>query len=241
MFRTHGFLSTHPPTRCGLATFTAALLHRLSAVAPGRRRVIGEVVGHADTAVTAREPSPDRPLILTWGPLGRGNGIEWAISALGALRDLKPRYLVVGQTDPEVPAQEGEVYRRNLRNRAIACGVADLVEFDPTHREVGAQAELVDRADVVLLPYDSSERVTSGVLVEALAARRPVIATEFPHAVELLVDGAGLLVPHRDPAAIAAALRRVLTEPGLATGMSARSASLAGDDTGLCEPPSRPG
>jgi polysaccharide biosynthesis protein PslF len=51
------------------------------------------------------------------------------------------------------------------------------------------------------------------VLVEALAARKPVVATEFPHAVELLADGAGLLVPHGDPGAITAALRRVLTEP----------------------------
>ncbi|WP_170166491.1 hypothetical protein [Lentzea atacamensis] len=56
---------------------------------------------------------------------------------------------------------------------------------------------------------------------------KPVVATEFPHAVELLADGAGLVVPHRDPAAITVALRRVLTEPGLASGMSDRSASLA--------------
>uniref|UniRef100_UPI00117BD6C7 glycosyltransferase n=1 Tax=Lentzea kentuckyensis TaxID=360086 RepID=UPI00117BD6C7 len=128
---------------------------------------------------------------------------------------------------PKVLAHEGEAYRRNLRNRAAAFGVADLVEFDPTYLEVDALAELVGRADVVLLPYDSSEQVTSGVLVEALAARKPVVATEFPHAVELLADGAGLVVPHRDPAAITAALRRVLTEPGLAAGMSDRSASLA--------------
>jgi glycosyltransferase involved in cell wall biosynthesis len=134
---------------------------------------------------------------------------------------------VAGQTHPKVLAHEGETYRRNLRNRAAAFGVADLVEFDPTYLEVDALAELIGRADVVLLPYDSSDQVTSGVLVEALAARKPVVATEFPHAVELLADGAGLVVPHRDPAAITAALRRVLTEPGLASGMSDRSASLA--------------
>jgi glycosyltransferase involved in cell wall biosynthesis len=159
----------------------------------------------------AHRPSADRPMILTWGLLGRGKGIEWGISALGALRDLKPRYLVAGQTHPKVLAHEGETYRRNLQNRAVTFGVA----------------ELVGQADVVLLPYDSSEQVTSGVLIEALAAGKPVVATEFPHAVELLADGAGLLVPHRDPAAITAALRRVLTEPGLAAGMSDRAASLA--------------
>ena len=68
---------------------------------------------------------------------------------------------------------------------------------------------------MVLLPYDSREQVTSGVLIEAVAAGRPVVATAFPHAVELLADGAGLVVPQRDPAAMEAALRRVLSEPGL--------------------------
>ncbi|MCE6996172.1 glycosyltransferase [Saccharothrix sp. S26] len=203
-----------------------------------RRLVDGYTVERPDEVVViphgalpvespAREPSTDRPLILTWGLLRRGKGIEWAISALGALRDLRPRYLVAGPTHPDVLAHEGEDYRRNLRNRAIACGVADLIEFDPAHREVDALAELVGQADVVLLPYDPSEKVTSSVLVEALAAGKPVVATGFPHAVELLADGAGLLLPHRDPAAIAAALRRVLTEPGLAAGMSDRAAGLA--------------
>ena len=37
---------------------------------------------------------------------------------------------------------------------------------------------MVRAADLVLLPYDSTEQATSGVLVEAVAARRPVIATD---------------------------------------------------------------
>ena len=45
------------------------------------------------------------------------------------------------------------------------------------------------------------------MLIEAVAAGKPVVATRFPHAVELLGDGAGILVPQQDPAAMAAALR----------------------------------
>ncbi|WP_158851958.1 glycosyltransferase [Saccharothrix deserti] len=233
----------------------------LSAPTPGQRRVLDEVVAHADTVVTMSEEAARRlrtgyaverpddvvviphgaltvgpaartgagPMILTWGLMGRGKGVEWGISAMHALRDLKPRYVVAGPTHPNVLAQEGETYRRNLRNRIATFGVADLVEFDPTYREAGALAELVSQADVVLLPYDSTEQSTSGVLVEALAARRPVVATEFPHAVELLADGAGLLVPHRNPSAIASALRLVLTEPHLAARMTAKAARLAPD------------
>ena len=65
------------------------------------------------------------------------------------------------------------------------------------------------------------------MLTEAVAAGKPVVSTAFPHAVELLSGGAGLLVPQRDPAALAAALRRVLTEDGLgrADGRRPRAAS----------------
>ena len=85
-----------------------------------------------------------------------------------------------------------------------------MVTFDDYYRNTSALASLVRSADVVLLPYDSTEQVTSGVLIEAVAAGKPVVATQFPHAREMLAGGAGLLVPHRDPAAIAAALRSVM-------------------------------
>jgi glycosyltransferase involved in cell wall biosynthesis len=73
--------------------------------------------------------------------------------------------------------------------------------------------ELLGSAQIVLLPYDSSEQVSSGVLVEAIGAGKAVVATGFPHAVELLSEGAGTLVEHRDPEAIAAALEHYLTDP----------------------------
>ena len=70
-------------------------------------------------------------------------------------------------------------------------------------------------------------RSTSGVLVDAIAAGRPVIATAFPHAVELLSSGAGIVVDHDDPDAMAKALRRVLTRPELAASMAAEASRLA--------------
>jgi glycosyltransferase involved in cell wall biosynthesis len=86
---------------------------------------------------------------------------------------------------------------------------------------------VVAQADVVVLPYESHEQVTSGVLTEAVAAGKPVVATAFPHAIELLGQGAGLVVPHNDRRALAHALRRVLVEPGLAESMADRSGRAA--------------
>jgi len=119
--------------------------------------------------------------VLTWGLIGPGKGIEWAIAALGQLRDLRPtpRYLVAGRTHPKVLAEQGESYRAYLRRRARRFGVADLDEFDPAYRTATALTALLRQADMVLLPYDSTVKVSSGVLVEAVAAGRPVIATGF--------------------------------------------------------------
>jgi glycosyltransferase involved in cell wall biosynthesis len=170
-----------------------------------------------------------QPTILTWGLLGEGKGIEWAIDAMRLLRDLRPRpqYVIAGDTHPKVLAREGERYREMLVRRTWEQGVSPVVKFDRGYRDLPALSKLIDRATVVLLPYDSQDQVTSGVLVDAVAAGRPVVSTAFPHAVELLASGAGIVVPQRDPVAIAAALRRVLTEDGLATAMAAEAAKLA--------------
>ncbi|NNN18989.1 MAG: glycosyltransferase [Acidimicrobiaceae bacterium] len=165
-----------------------------------------------------------RPVILTWGLLGPGKGIEWAIDAMPGMRDLMPIYLVVGKTHPKVLERYGEEYRLSLAARVDANKVADIVDIDPSYLELPALAKLVESADVVLLPYDSPDQVTSGVLIEAIAAGRPVVSTAFPHAVELLTSGSGLIVPRQDPDAMQLALRRILTEPELAKEMARHAA-----------------
>lgn len=169
-----------------------------------------------------------RPIVLTWGLLGPGKGIEWGIDAMALLRDRNPvpRYLVAGQTHPKVRHSDGEDYRRGLDLRIKALSLTDSVHLDGRYLDDPSLAALVGAADVVLLPYDSTEQVTSGVLIEAVAAGKPVVATRFPHALELLSDGAGIVVPHRDPVSIAEALRRVIGTKEVAASMS-RAASAA--------------
>ena len=169
------------------------------------------------------------PVLLTWGLLGPGKGIEWVIDALAMLGDLDPapQYRVAGDTHPKVVRSHGEAYREMLLRRAAHAGLTASVEFDPGYRGVRELGELISRASVVVLPYDSPDQVTSGVLVDAVAAGCPVVATAFPHAQELLSSGAGLIVAQRDPEALAAALRRVLTEEGLAGGMAAEARRIA--------------
>jgi glycosyltransferase involved in cell wall biosynthesis len=152
-----------------------------------------------------------RPHMLTWGLLGPGKGIEWAIRALVLLRRLDPLYTVAGRTHPKVIERHGEAYRAGLHRLSAVLGVAQSIDFQAIYHDEATLGRLIRSADVVVLPYDSDEQVTSGVLIEAVAAGVPVVATAFPHAVELLTDGPGLLVPHRNPRALANAIRKVLT------------------------------
>lgn len=188
-------------------------------------------IAHGATVPSATPgPSPsDRPLILTSGLIGPGKGIERMVDAMRYLQEApgRPRYLVAGRTHPKVLAADGEAYRNARIEQSWRNGVAASVSFDDDYRDVASLTALLRSAAVVVLPYDSTDQATSGVLVDAVAAGRPVVATAFPHAVELLASGAGIVVDHDDPDALVVALLRILGEPGLAAGMAAEAARLA--------------
>ena len=199
-------------------------------VEPRRLMLIphGAPAADADARVAGRAR---RPTVLTWGLLAPGKGVEWGIDALTEMSLLRPRprYVVAGRSHPGLSVEEGEGYLASLAQRASDQGVAHLVEFEPTFVHPERLRQLLREADAVLLAYDSHDQVTSGVLTEALAAGVPVVATRFPHAVELLGDGrGGILVPQKDPAAIAAALTKIIIEPGVGAAMSANNATFSG-------------
>lgn len=173
----------------------------------------------------------DRPLILTWGLIGPGKGLEWAIEALAELADMNPlpRYLIVGATHPQVLKETGEAYRDSLKALIDDLGLGTMVEFDDRYLDRRDLARLVRSADVVVLPYESDEQVTSGVLVEAIAASKPVVATRFPHAVEVLMNGAGSVVPFGEPHRMGEGLRRVLSDRPARELMALQARQLATD------------
>jgi glycosyltransferase involved in cell wall biosynthesis len=176
-------------------------------------------------------PPEDRLRLLTWGLLGPGKGIEWAIDAMAMLADVRPlpSYLVAGATHPKVLATDGEAYREMLQRRCWSTRAVRSVTFDESYRDLPALTRLIGCADLVVLPYDSDDQVTSGVLVDAVACGRPVVATAFPHAVELLSGGAGIVVPQRDAAALADVVGGLVDHPEHLELMAAECRRLAPD------------
>jgi glycosyltransferase involved in cell wall biosynthesis len=215
-----------------IVTMTTSARHRLvTKYRVDAAKVVVIPHGADETHLTGRVSvrANSRPTILTWGLLGSGKGIEWGIGAMSLLGDLAPAplYKIVGKTHPRVLENEGEHYRDGLISQVAMNGLENAVQFDARYLTIPQLQEIVAGADIVLLPYDSRDQVTSGVLVEAVTAGKPVISTRFPHAIELLSGGMGILVERENPRQIANAIRRLLAEPDTAREMASAARRMA--------------
>jgi glycosyltransferase involved in cell wall biosynthesis len=148
-----------------------------------------------------------KDVLLTFGLLSPNKGIENVIQALPAILAAHPNvvYMISGITHPHILRQDGQdKYRLYLQNLARELGVEDKVIF--RNRFVSAQelVELIGAADIYITPYRHKGQVVSGTLAYALSAGKAIISTPYLHAIELLDDERGVLVPFDDPQAIAA-------------------------------------
>jgi hypothetical protein len=154
-------------------------------------------------------------VLLTFGLLGPGKGIENAIEALPEIVRRHPNvvYLILGATHPHLVAREGEAYRLGLERLAHDCGVKDHVIFYNRFVSLDDLKEFIGATDIYLTPYLNEAQITSGTLAYVFGAGKAVVSTPYWHAKELLADDRGILVPFRDPAAIASAVCCYLDDP----------------------------
>lgn len=154
-------------------------------------------------------------VLLTFGLLGPGKGIEHAIGALPEIVRRHPDtvYLVLGATHPHLVAREGESYRLSLERLAENLGVREHVVFYNRFVSDDELAEFIGAADIYLTPYLNEAQITSGTLAYVFGAGNAVVSTPYWHARELLADGRGILVPFRDPQAVAEGVCAFLDDP----------------------------
>ncbi|MFC1672092.1 glycosyltransferase family 4 protein, partial [Planctomycetota bacterium] len=148
-----------------------------------------------------------RKVLLTFGLLSPGKGIEHVIQALPEITSKFPEvtYLVLGVTHPHVKKHHGEEYRLGLQRMAEKLGVKDNVFFLNRFVELEELCQCIGAADIYVTPYLKKEQITSGTLSYALGAGKAVVSTPYWHAEELLADDRGKLVPFENPDAIAQA------------------------------------
>ena len=197
---------------------------REGVVRRGVKRSRVEVLPHPAIGRAASAPAgaPQAPVVLFFGRIWQFMGLRWLIEAEPLLAERVPevRIVIAGE------GEDLEPYRRLMRDPGRYYIRNERISDEE-------RSELFSHARVVVLPYVEASQ--SGVVPVAHAHARPVVASAvggIPEAVQDEVTG--LLVPPRDPAALADALARVLTEPGLAERMGAagrtRLLDRAGDE-----------
>jgi glycosyltransferase involved in cell wall biosynthesis len=156
-----------------------------------------------------------RTVLMTFGLLGPGKGLECVIEALPAIVARHPEavYRIVGATHPNLVATEGEAYRERLIALADELGVADHVLWENRFVETDELLDQLEACDIYITPYPNMQQSTSGTLSYAVALGKAVVATPYLHARELLAGGAGELVEPRSAEAIADAVNHLLEDP----------------------------
>lgn len=156
-----------------------------------------------------------RLVLLTFGLLGPGKGIEHVIEALPEIVRQYPNviYLVLGATHPQLVEREGERYRLSLERLAEDRGVKEHVNFYNRFVSLDDLKEFIGATDIYLTPYLNEAQITSGTLAYVFGAGKAVVSTPYWHANELLADGRGVLVPFRNPPAIAEGVCGLLDNP----------------------------
>ena len=168
---------------------------------------------------------PGKSVLMTFGLLAPGKGLESVIRALPAIIARFPNvvYLVVGVTHPHVLHQQGETYRMSLRRLARDLGVEDHVVFHNRFVDHQELVEFLGAADIYVSPYEHEAQITSGTIAWAVGAGKAVISTPYWYAQELLADERGVLVPFKDAVATAEAVIRLLENDAERNAMRKRA------------------
>jgi glycosyltransferase involved in cell wall biosynthesis len=151
-------------------------------------------------------------VLLTFGLLSPNKGVETVINALPRIlsHTSNVTYIVAGATHPHIRKREGDKYRESLQLLAKDRGVDKNVIFHNRFVSPEEMMEFIGSADIYITPYKNEAQVVSGTLAYALGAGKAVISTPYWHALELLDQGRGVLVPFNNQGAIAEQTIRLL-------------------------------
>src|SRR5437870_6150019 len=166
-----------------------------------------------------------KAVLLTFGLLSPNKGIENVIQALPQIlaKHKNVVCIVAGATHPHILRREGDRYRSYLQALAKEVGVESNVIFHNRFVSPEEMVAFIGAADIYITPYRYEEHVVSGTLAYALGAGKAIISTPYWHAIELLDDGRGALVPFQDPEAIARRAVELLDTPAIRHAMRKRA------------------
>ncbi|MEK6945353.1 MAG: glycosyltransferase [Nanoarchaeota archaeon] len=165
----------------------------------------------------------NKTVILTFGLLSRGKGIEYMIKALPPLVKKYPNllYLVLGETHPNVRKEEGESYRNELMELVKDLRLENNVKFQNKYVTLKELVEYILACDIYSFTNLEKAQITSGTLAYAMGCGKPVIATPVIYAEELLEQDRGIVLKEfKSSELFTEALNRLLSDPEMMKNMS---------------------
>ncbi|UCC45195.1 MAG: glycosyltransferase family 4 protein, partial [Candidatus Zixiibacteriota bacterium] len=146
-----------------------------------------------------------KKVLLTFGLLSPNKGIENVLQALPSVTKEHPdvTYIILGATHPHVIKVHGEEYRISLQQLVRKLNISDHVIFHNRFVELKELCEFLGAADIYVTPYLQECQITSGTLAYAMGTGKAVISTPYWYATEMLAEGRGIIVPFKNPDAIA--------------------------------------
>lgn len=156
-----------------------------------------------------------REVLMTFGLLSPNKGIEVVLEALRTVVPKHPEimYLIVGATHPVIRKTHGEEYRKMLLRKVRETNLTENVKFVNHYLTLNQLILYLRATNIYLAPQLDPAQYVSGTLAYAAAFGKAIVSTGFRYARTLLTDGRGILVPFKDPAAIAGALAGLLGNP----------------------------
>jgi glycosyltransferase involved in cell wall biosynthesis len=153
--------------------------------------------------VAASDLVGERTILFTARRLVEKNGLEYLISAMPDIIAQYDAELVIAGDGPHKQHLQKLVARHNLQNDVSFIGAVPHSKLP----------QLISASDIVVIP--SLMEASSLFLIESMACKRPVVATNVGGIPEILNEGCGVLVSPRDTLALSQAINLLIADQGL--------------------------
>lgn len=209
------------------------ILYNTYGIPPSKCQHIHHGVHRADVHDTEKFKEEigvkDKKVLLTFGLLSRNKSIEVVINALPKVVAKHPdvMYIILGATHPNVVKNDGEEYRESLIELVKRLGLKDNVMFIDRFVSNEELFCFLKMCDIYVIPYLGQKQISSGTLIYAMGAGKPVVSTPFWYAEEMLADGRGMLFDFNDSKALTEKILYLLDNDEQREAIAQRAFALA--------------
>ncbi len=198
------------------------------------------LVLHADKEILKNKYNlSGKKVLSTFGLLSSGKSIETTLEALPAIvkKNIDVVFLIIGKTHPSVIKHEGEKYRKMLEAKIEALQIQQHVQFINYFLPLPDLLEYLQLTDIYLFTSKDPNQAVSGTFSYAISCGCPVISTPIPHAREVLLNDAGIIIDFENPQQLSEAVTTLLNDEQLRKNISSnglhRMASTAWENAAI--------